>query len=517
MSAHLLVLPVVLPLLAAGLLLLLERSGIGLQRAVGLGAAAGQLLLALMIAVAAGDGTISVYLLGNWPAQLGIALAADRLTAIMLLTTAALGLAGVLYAAAGWDRRAPHFHTLFQLLLMGLNGAFLTADLFNLFVFFEVLLIASYGLMLSGGRGARMRAGLHYVVFNIAASTLYLVAVGLLYGLLGALSIAELGERIASAPVENHALIAAAGGLLLIVFCAKAALFPLYLWLPETYARTPAPVVALFAVMTKLGVYAVLRIYTVMFGDAAGPLAGLAWPWLLPAAAAGLALASLGVVAARSLRALVGYLVVGSAATLFIAVALDEPDAVGAGLYYLIHSSLVAAALFLLADLIRRQRVQAGDDLTRIDRLPAKRLLGPLFFIACLSIIGLPPLSGFIGKFALLAAISGPAAGWVWPLLLVSSLLVLIALANAGSQLFWRGADDGAAATAAAAARPLEIGAIVLLLGLGIAISVAAAPVLRYTQAAADQLAEPAGYRAALLGAQPRPPASAAATEEAVQ
>jgi multicomponent K+:H+ antiporter subunit D len=503
MMAHLPVLPVVLPLLAAGILLLLERSGIGLQRMIGITASALLVLMALLLVVVADSGQVTVYLLGNWPAQLGISLAVDRLSAIMLISTALLGFTGLLYAASGWDRRAPHFHALFQLLLAGLNGAFLTGDLFNLFVFFEVLLIASYGLLLSGGRGVRMRAGLHYVVFNIAASTLYLFAVGLLYGLLGALNMAEMSLRIVAAPAENLALIKAAGGLLLVVFCAKAALFPLYLWLPETYARAPAPVVALFAIMTKLGVYAVLRVYTLLFGDDAGALAGFAWDWLLPAGAAGLLLASLGAIAAASLRSLTAYLVVASAATLFIAVALATPTAFGAALYYLLHSTFITAALFLIADMIRRQRKRAGDSLRKLDRIASPGLLGTLFFIAAVSLVGLPPLSGFIGKVALLSAIDD---GWIWGLILVTSLLALIALAHAGSQLFWHRAQEVADAPVPAAPRRVEVAAVLLLLTLGIGISLAAQPVLRYTQAAGAQLAAPDGYRNALLQARPHVP-----------
>jgi multicomponent K+:H+ antiporter subunit D len=184
------------------------------------------------------QGGLLVYLLGDWPARLGIALMADRLGALMVLTTTLLAIPCLLYAALGLGPRALHFHALFQLQLAGLNGAFLTGDLFNLFVFFEVLLIASYGLLLSGGRGPRMRAGLHYVVFNITASTLFLVALGLLYGLTGTLNMAEMALRVANAEPEDLALIQAASGILLVVFCAKAALLPMYLWLPApTRAR----------------------------------------------------------------------------------------------------------------------------------------------------------------------------------------------------------------------------------------------------------------------------------------
>jgi len=513
-AAHLTILPLVVPLLAMALLLLLEGRGMALQRALGLGATLAQLALALAIAVRADGGEVAVYLVGNWEAWVGIALAADRLAAIMLITTATLGVAAVLYASSGWDQRAPHFHALFQAQLFGLNGAFLTADLFNLFVFFEVLLIASYGLLLSGGRGMRLRAGVHYVAFNIAASTLYLFAVGLLYGLLGALNLAELAQRIAAAPAANLPLIQAAGGLLLVVFCAKAALFPLYLWLPDTYARTPAPVVALFAVMTKLGVYAVLRVYSVMFGEDAGALAGFAWPWVLGGGAVGLALATLGALAARSLRSLAAYLVVASAGTLFIAVGLANPEAVAAGLYYLVQSSFAAAALFLLADTIRRQRQSAGDSLRKVDRIARRGLLGTLFFIAAVSIVGLPPLAGFIGKFMLLAAVPAAQVAWVWPLILVTSLLALLALAAAGAHVFWR--QDNDRPSEAAPPHAVEYSAIGLLLLLAVTLSLAAGPALRYAGSAAGQVFAAADYRAALLGARPiAPPERAAPPKEA--
>jgi multicomponent K+:H+ antiporter subunit D len=226
------------------------------------------------------------------------------------------------------------------------------------------MLIASYGLLLSGGRGLRMRAGFHYVVFNIMASTLFLVALGLLYGMTGTLNMAEMALRVANAPAEDLVLLRAASGILLVVFCAKAALLPLYLWLPETYSRAPAAVVALFAVMTKVGVYAVLRVYSLVFGqDSSAAHGGWAWDWLLPAGIVTLVLASLGALAGRTLRGSVTYLVIASGATLFVAFALQTPAAIAAGLYYLVHSTFVTAALFLVVDLIRRQRGATADQL----------------------------------------------------------------------------------------------------------------------------------------------------------
>ena len=500
---HLVAMPIVLPVMAAGVLLLVERAGIGLQRAIALLATLAQAGVALALLVQADAGAVTAYLVGDWPARLGITLVLDRLAALMLLTSSLLGLAGVAYACAGWDRRAAHFHAFYQVLLMGLAFAFLTGDVFNLFVAFEVLLIASYGLMLSGGRGPRMRVGLHYVAFNIAASTLYLFAVGLLYGLLGALNMAELAVRVAVAPAENLPLIAAAGGMLLVVFWAKAALFPLALWLPGAYTRTPAPAVVLFAIMTKLGVYCVLRVHGLVFGPDAGPLAGFAWDWLLPAAALGLALSALGVVAARSLRQLAAYLVVGSAATLFLAIALDVEGTIAAGLYYLPQSSFAAAALFLLADLVRRRRGAAGDGLDRLATLRDGGVLGAAFFVLAVVLVGLPPLSGFLAKLALLPAVPAAHAAWVWPLVLGASLLALLAMARAGAQVFWRQPRDAAPA-APRPLRPAEWAPVAMLLALCVAMSVFAAPALRYAGDAAAQLADAEAYRAAVLEARSR-------------
>lgn len=492
------VLAILIPLLGGALSLFVEHRRIGtwVQRSVAWASMLALLLVSVGLAVRAADGGIGVYLLGDWPARLGIALVVDRLSALMVLATTLLAIPCLLHACAGWDRRAPHFHALFQLQLVGLNGAFLTGDVFNLFVFFEVMLIASYGLLLSGGRGVRMSAGLHYVGFNVAASTLFLIALGLVYGLLGTLNMGELSVRIAQVAPADAALVKAALGLLLVVFCAKAALLPLSLWLPETYTRAPASVAALFVVMTKVGVYAVLRIGTLLLGAGAGVFAGYGWDWMLPAAVAGLALASLGVLAAARMRTLAAYLVMVSAATLFIAFGLRQPGTLAAGLYYLVHSLFVAAALFMIAELVRRGRGDGGNDLRDIVPMPALRnLAGGLFLVASVSVAGLPPLSGFIGKAALLQAVPAQHVGWTWVAILGSSFMVLVGLARAGVRLFWKpiaaAAPSPTDATRRAATRPAETAAIVLLLAYGVAMTVLAGPLLQQARAAADQLLAP--------------------------
>ena len=238
---------------------------------------------------------------------------------------------------------------------MGLNGAFLTGDLFNLFVFFEVLLVASYGLLVHGRGAERLRAGFHYVVVNLAASALFLIGIALLYALTGTLNLADLAVRVPRVAPADAPLVRAAALMLFVVFAVKAAVFPLYLWLPGAYAAAAPPVAALFAVMTKVGVYAILRVHALIFGvdaEAAGP-------WLLGAAVATSVLGVLGAVAADTLAGMTAYLTLASMGTLLIAVGAFSGAGVSAALYYLVHSTLVIAALFLLAERIAGQR---GDD-----------------------------------------------------------------------------------------------------------------------------------------------------------
>ncbi len=495
---HLVILPILIPLLGAALSLFVEhrRYGPRVQRAVAWTALSALALAVGLLFASTAGGDINVYLLGDWPSRLGIALVADRLSAWMLLTTLLLAIPCLLHACSGWDRRAPHFHALFQFQLVGLNGAFLTGDIFNLFVFFEVMLIASYGLLLSGGRGLRMRIGLHYVVFNVTASTLFLIALGLLYATLGSLNMAELSQRIAEVPPAQLTLVKATMGLLLLVFCAKAALMPLYLWLPEAYSRAPAAVAALFAIMTKVGLYSVLRIQMLWFGEDAGAMAGYGRDWLLWAGVATLVLGGLGALAATRLRVLISYLVIVSAATLFIAFSVGTPQVLSAGLYYLPHSSFVAAALFLIADLIRRRRGGASDRKEVVAPMPGKETPAVLFLIGAVSVAGLPPLSGFLAKAALLAGMPAQYTGPVWTAVLVSSLLVIMGLTRGGIRLFWRvpPVDPEAPKPRKAPLRRVELCAACLLLAYGIGMTLAAAPLMRYTDATAAQLLHPSEY-----------------------
>ncbi len=327
---HWLILPVLLPLFAGCALLLV---GERLQRGLSLLATLALLPLAAVLLQQADSGVVQFYALGNWPPPFGIILVLDRLSALMIAATALLASLSLIYALRGDDKRGKRFHPLFQFQLLGLNGAFLTGDLFNLFVFFEILLIASYALLLHGGGAGRVRAGVHYVVLNLVGSAFFLIAVGTLYGITGTLNMAHMAERVAQLSAEQAPLVRAAALLLLVVFGLKAALLPLYFWLPRAYAEATAPVAALFSIMTKVGIYSILRVYTLIFGEQAGELANLAQAWLWPLALAGIVAGALGALAATTLQAMLSYLVVVSAVRCWRPCP-GTPEALSAALYY---------------------------------------------------------------------------------------------------------------------------------------------------------------------------------------
>lgn len=498
--SHLIIAPVLLPLLAGILLLLLRPFAIELRRLLSLLAVLGQVVLAIALLPIVHNGEILTYALGNWAPPFGIVLVADRLAVWMLLTTALLASFALLYAVRGSDTRGRHFHVLFQLQLFGLNGAFLTGDLFNLFVFFEVLLLASYGLLVYGGGRLRTRAGLHFVVINLAGSTLFLFAAGTFYGVLGTLNMADMAEKIALLPAEHLGPVKTAGLLLFTVFALKGALLPLHLWLPAAYANTSAPVAALFAIMTKVGAYSILRLETLLFGSGAGALAGMLNHWLLPLALLTLLVGMLGALAASALRQQIAYLVVASVGSLLTAFALGNSDGIAAGLYYLPHASFAAGAFFLLADSISMRRGAMDDRFEPAGPLTDGRLLGGLFFLIAVLVAGLPPLSGFVGKWLTLqASLTHPWMPWIMAVMLVSSLLAVITLARAGSVLFYR-AELLRPSPNRAGALSLELLPVVALLLLCSALVLRGAAVDDYTRATATQLLQPAEYINAVLG-----------------
>jgi len=513
LESHLAILPVLLPAFTAMLLLLIGDHGgdsmgshghrrLRWARAIAKLSTALGLLLAARLVFEAGSGALTVYRVGDWPAPFGIVLVVDRLSALMLLLTASVALPVLIYACGGWDAHGRHFHPMFQFQLMGLNGAFVTGDLFNLFVFFEVLLIASYVLMLHGHGRERLRAGMQYVVLNLVASALFLIGVSLIYALTGTLNFADLALRVPRVAGPEAAVLQAAALILLVVFGFKAALAPLSMWLPGTYAAASPPVAALFAIMTKVGVYAILRVHGVVFGAHAGASAFTVQPLLLPLALATSVLGVLGALAAHTLTRMMAWLTVASVGTVLAAIGLFSDSAWSAGLFYMANSTLVIAGLFLLSELVGSQRGDVAGRLEPAAAVGQPQLLGVLLLLAAASVAGLPPLPGFIGKLMLLEAALGHA--WVamlWATVLSVGFLTLIGLARAGSIVFWNVRSDLPACSASGVS-PRLVGATVSLIGASIAMTVWAAPIQRYTDAAAAQLQDRAAYARAVLGEQ---------------
>ncbi|OYX73539.1 MAG: monovalent cation/H+ antiporter subunit D [Rhizobiales bacterium 32-66-11] len=494
---HLLILPVILPAMAAAFLVLLLRHHLRRQRIVSIIVTVLLVGLAALLFAQASDGTVRAYRLGDWPAPFSIILVLDRLSATLLLLTSLLALCVVVYAAGGVDGRGRHFHPLFQFQLMGINGAFLTGDVFNLFVFFEVMLIASYGLMLHGGGAARLKAGFQYVAINLLASVVFLVGVGLIYAVTGTLNMADLAVKVPQVAAGDAALLKAGALLLFLVFATKAALVPLHWWLPATYAGTSAPAAALFMIMTKVGAYAIIRVYGLVFGAGAGPLELAAAPFVLPAALVTLAVGAIGLVGSRTLRDLSAFAVIASMGTLLVAIGLFDAAGFSAGLYYLVHSTFAGAALFLIAGLVQELRGAARDRLVPAPAMPGETLVGGLFFLAAIALVGLPPLSGFLGKVMILKAAQASVIWpWIWAVILAASLVMTFGFARAGSVLFW--ASGPASGTKPLPALPLV--AVAALLALTLAWTLAAGPASDALGLTARQALDRSAYIGAVLG-----------------
>ena len=493
---HWLIAPVILPAMLAPFIVLAARYHIGIQRVFSI---TGVLILVAIsggLVWATADGTILLYQLGDWAAPFGIVLVGDRLSTIMILLTSVLALFVLIYAvSSGWDDRGRHFHALFQFQLMGILGAFLTGDLFNLFVFFEVLLIASYGLMIHAGGTVRLRAGVQYVLFNLIGSTLFLFALGAIYAETGTLNMADLANRVTLISAEETVGIRVAAVLLLLVFAIKAALVPLHFWLPSSYAEAPAPVAALFAIMTKVGAYAIIRVYTLIFPPDLEVTAGLHDTWLLPAALVSLAVGMVGVLAAKRFDRLVAFSVIGSMGMVLVSIALFTPEGIAAALYYIVHSTFAAAALFLIVDLVRSGR--ANLELTPQAPVAGATLTASLFFVAAIAMAGLPPLSGFLGKLLVLDASFGTdLMVWTWAIVLGSSLISIVGFARAGSLLFWKAQSiepptEVVTVTPPATMSYVAIGGLITLLAMH---TVFAGQVHQYTTSIAAQLFDPEPY-----------------------
>jgi len=539
MSQHwlnqLILLPVLLPALVGAALVMVNERHHQLKLAINMASVMVVLACALALLRLTDTGVfaegIGVYLAANWAAPFGIVLVADRLSALMLVLAAGLALSALLFSAARWSRIGVHFHSLFQFLLMGLNGAFLTGDLFNLFVFFEVMLAASYGLLLHGYNTTRVRAGMQYITVNLLASFLFLIGVALIYGSAGSLNLADLAQRVASLNAHDRLLFETGAAILAVAFLTKSAMWPLCFWLPGSYAAASPPVGAMMVLMTKVGFYVILRIWLVVFSDESGDSAQLGAQFLFWGGLATLAFGAIGLFASQEPGRMAGYSAIVSSGTLLAVLSFADAALMASAVFYLLSSTLAVAAFLLLVELMERLRTPvsavlaltmeafAMEDAPKESAgvaIPAAIAFLGLAFVGCaLVIAGMPPLSGFLAKFSifhdLLAASSGasllPAVALLG-LMLVAGLAAIISLMRLGVRTFW--ANQSAPPPRL---HPSEAAPVALLLLACVLMTVLAAPLSDFLRRATDGVHQPEAYIERVLGERPIPGPTTSATE----
>lgn len=497
MTPFLIASPILIPLATAALTALFWNRP-QVQRPLGLLGAIALLVSAVFLLMEAWQGGPLVERMGAWAAPFGIALVIDLFSAIMLVITGLMAVAVAVYAMGpdAQERDRAGFQPLFHALLLGVAGAFATGDLFNLYVWFEVMLIASFGLLVLDRTREQIDGGLRYVALNLVGTVVFLLGVGLLYGMTGTLNLADIARVVPE--IDNHGALAGVGMLLLIAFGAKAAVFPIFNWLPAAYHTASMPVAAIFAaLLTKVGVYAIIRIYTlVLAGEAAffGPL-------LMAVAIGTMVVGVFGAASQYDVRRILSFHIISQIGYMLIGVALMTPLAIAGSVLYVVHHIIVKANLFLIAGAIRQEG--GSFALKKLGGLWTSRpLLGLLFLVPALSLAGLPPLSGFWGKFAVIRAGLEAEAFLLAGAALAVGLLTLFSMVKIWNEAFWKAAPAEAHALpwtrrqrVATYLPVLALGALTLTIGLW------TEPFAQMSMAAADQLLDRDGYIRAVLGA----------------
>jgi multicomponent Na+:H+ antiporter subunit D len=499
MSGALLVLPIALPLIAAALSVIMSRRR-WIQRVISLVTCITTLILAISILFEVDARDAMVTQMGGWPAPFGITLIADRFSAIMLLVSAIMTLIVLVYALGQLDDEREfrlHFHPVYLVLTAGVAASFLTGDLFNLFVAFEVMLIASYVLITLGANGGQVRTGMTYVVINLLASVLFVAAVAFVYASTGTVNMAQLAIRLAQLP---DGLRMALGYLLLVVFGVKAGIFPLFFWLPDSYPTAPAPITALFAgLLTKVGVYTLIRTQTLMFPQEGGPstvilvLAGLT-----------MLVGVLGAIAQNDIKRILSFHIVSQIGYMIFGLGLFTLAGIAAAVYYIVHHVVVKTSLFLVGGLVE---TGTGSGALRDLGGVARRapVLGLLFLTAAFSLAGMPPFSGFVAKLALVQEGLNVQNGGIVAVSLFVSLLTLFSMMKIWGSAFWgepedsRGKIRDGERSQRLRMNPLMLGSTIVLVGLSVMISVAAGPLYDLSARAAQTLVERDPYIDAVL------------------
>jgi multicomponent Na+:H+ antiporter subunit D len=486
-------LPILIPLYT-GVVCLLSWGHVGLQRRISVISCVANLLVAVALLWYVRDHGILVSMMGNWPPPFGIALVADLLSSIMVVLSATIGLTVLLYSFGSMDREREQwgYYPLFHLLLVGINGSFLTGDLFNLFVFFEVMLIASYVLVSLGGEPVQLQESFKYLVLNLLASTVFVASVGILYSVTGTLNMADLAVKIAH--TEQSGLMTALSMLFLFVFGVKAAIFPLFFWLPDAYPEPPTAIAAIFGgLLTKVGVYALIRSFTLLF------VQDIAFThrFILVLAALTMIIGVLGAIAQNHFKRILSYHIISQIGYMILGLGLYTPLALAGSIFYIIHHITVKTSLFLISGIT--ERATGTQELREMGGLlNAYPLVATLFMVAALSLAGIPPFSGFFAKLTLLSAGVAQEQYVYVGVALLGSLLTLVSMSKIYIYVFW-GEDKAKPVHAAHRADLLfPTGFLVLVT---VSLGLIGEPVLQLAQQAAAQLFSREEYIAAVVSA----------------
>jgi multicomponent Na+:H+ antiporter subunit D len=486
-----LVLPILTPLSTAAVLMLAPKRPAP-QRWISLIGSVLLLVSALLVFLRVNGAGIQALQISAWPAPFGITLVADLLAAMLVVAVGVVGTAVAAVAFAGVDprREAVGYHPLLQILLMGVAGAFLTGDLFNLYVCFEVMLVASFVLMALNRTRAQMEAAFKYVAINLIASSIFLTALGLLYGATGTLNMADLARVWPTISTPGVDIVLAA--LFLVAFSIKAGLFPLFFWLPASYHTPPPAIGAAFAgLLTKVGVYALIRVFTLLFHGATPALFSL----LLAMSASTMVIGLVAALNERDFRRVLSFNLVGHIGYTTASLSLLTPAALAGAIFYVLHHIIVITNLYLVSGVLLRLR--RTTDITGLGGMYRHQpLFAALAMVPVFSLAGVPPLSGFLGKLAILEGTFAAGAYWVGGVVLVVGLLTLLSMARTWADSFWRPAETQ---DLAAPGGPYLL-AIAALSLLTLAMTIGAEPLFDLTSRGAQQLLHRDEYVTAVLG-----------------
>lgn len=497
------ILPILIPMFTGILCIFANRSR-PLQRAFSLLGTGALLVVAIKLLADVSAQGIQVAQAGGWPAPYGITLVADRLSALMVVLAGIIGFAVAIYSLASIDapREAFGYYPLYHFLLMGVCGAFLAGDLFNLYVWFEVMLMASFVLMALGGERAQMAGALKYVTLNLMSSALFLVGLGILYGMAGTLNMADLAVKFSSlGNGESRGVVTTLAMIFLVAFGIKAGMFPLFAWLPASYHTPPVAVSAVFAgLLTKVGVYALIRIFTLIFVQDTAYTHGL----ILSLAGLTMIVGVLGAVAQNEFRRILSFHIVSQIGYMLMGLGLFTPLGIAGSVLYITHHIIVKTNLFLVSGVV--ERLRGTFELKRLGGLyQSMPALAILFMIPALSLAGLPPLSGFFAKLSLIQAGISANQFVIVAIALVVSLLTLFSMMKIWNEAFWKPAAKEVPEVEPVTGRAkvrlyVWLLPIAVLAAITLAIGVGAGPVFDYALLTGEQLMAPASYVHAVLG-----------------